>query len=222
MEMIWLIMGRFIKYLRVHTPVIHFLRHSPGHCRPGHCVHFSTLQRWETPMGWEISRFPGTLCPPARVPSAFGGAKPPSIEALLRESEPSLSFASGPFSFWCFSGASHRPHLTLPSGACRSGRGGLCSLASSRHYSRLGCTGGVLDTLRTPAPRPQLGVAGEHCLDTQGLAERATGSLHPADPLGTWVTAACSSQAIVDCFGTRLAVAEPVASWVPLEKGAKS
>lgn len=28
MEMIWLIKGRFIKYLRVHTHVIHFLLRS--------------------------------------------------------------------------------------------------------------------------------------------------------------------------------------------------
>lgn len=87
MEMIWLIMGRFIKYLRAHTHVIHFPRHSPGHCRPGHCVPFSALQRCETPVGWEISRLPGTLCAPAHLPSAFGGAKPHSTEALLRESD---------------------------------------------------------------------------------------------------------------------------------------
>lgn len=180
MEMIWLIMGRFIKYLRVHTHVIHFLRHSPGHCRLGHCVPFSALQRWETPVGWEISRLPGTLCAPARLPSAFLGAKPDSVEALLRESDhPCLSLL-GLFPFRAFLEplgiSSRRPHLTLSLRGmsvwkrCECVRGGLRSDASSRRYSRSGCSRGVVDTPPpTPNPRPQLDVAGELCLGTQGL-----------------------------------------------------
>lgn len=44
MEMIWLIKGRFIKYLRVHTHVIHFLLRSgtatSRHSRLGDCGPF--------------------------------------------------------------------------------------------------------------------------------------------------------------------------------------
>lgn len=171
MEMIWLIKGRFIKYLRVHTHVIHFLlrsgtatsRHSRlGDCGPffypvmvGNSCRFRRLRAQGRSSS--ASHSPGTK-PPVHVGTCWAlpaGGHCPELPTI-----PSPWFlSSGHFPPGFFLGSlgvsSCRPHSGPSAAPLRCARLAAGSAGPRFHGARGSCSGPPARARTSPTRRAQ-------------------------------------------------------------------